>query len=122
MATVLAELERLGYVVDDRQTAGVGYDLLARHREHGEQRLVEVKGLVDDLRPVWLEQHEWAQAQQRGQDYWLYVVTSCATNPVVTIRAQDPAGKLGTNVRRIERVQIRVTDLMKMMEMSREHR
>ncbi|MEW2319744.1 helicase-related protein [Streptomyces griseoincarnatus] len=122
VATVLAELERLGYVVDDRQTAGVGYDLLARHREHGEQRLVEVKGLVDDLRPVWLEQHEWAQAQQRGQDYWLYVVTSCATNPVVTIRAQDPAGKLGNSVRRIERVQIRVTDLMRMMEMSREHR
>ncbi|WP_159000922.1 helicase-related protein [Streptomyces sp. SBT349] len=120
IATVLAELERLGYVVDDRQTAGVGYDLLARHSQRGEQRLIEVKGLVDDLRPVWLEQHEWAQAQQRGPDYWLYVVTGCATHPVVTIRAQDPAGKLGSAVRRIERVQIKVTDLMRMMESSRE--
>ena len=29
---VWAELERLGFDVDDRQTAGLGYDLLARKR------------------------------------------------------------------------------------------
>lgn len=68
VATVLAELERLGFVVDDRQTAGVGYDLFARHGRTREQRLVEVKGFTAGLGPVWLERHEWAQAQQRGTD------------------------------------------------------
>ena len=116
VATVLEELERHGYVVDDRQTAGVGYDLLARHPSTGDQRLIEVKGFQAGLMPVWLEQHEWAQAQQRGQDYWLYVVTSCATAPTVLLRAQDPAGQLAAGPRRIERFQIKVTDLKRLMK------
>jgi hypothetical protein len=116
VATVLEELERLGYVVDDRQTAGVGYDLFARHPQTGEQRLVEVKGFQDGLMPVWLEQHEWAQAQQRGEDYWLYVVTNCAAAPTVVLRAQDPAGLLAAGPRRIERFQIKVTDLKRLMK------
>ena len=115
IATVLDELERLGYVVDDRQTAGVGYDLFARHKTTGEQRLVEVKGFQGRLAPVWLEQHEWAQAQQRAQDYWLYVVVECATTPTVVLRAQDPAGQLAAGPRRIERFQIKVTDLRRLM-------
>ena len=116
IATVLEELERLGYVVDDRQTAGVGYDLFARHPNTGEQRLVEVKGFQADLAPVWLEQHEWAQAQQRGDDYWLYVVTNCATAPTVVLRAKDPAAQLAAGPRRIERFQIKVTDLKRLMK------
>ena len=115
IAEVLEELERLGYLVDDRQTAGVGYDLFARHVQSGEQRLVEVKGLQAELRALWLEQHEWAQAQQRGEDYWLYVVTDCATAPKVILRAQDPAGKLAGSARRIERFQIKVADLRRLM-------
>lgn len=115
VSAVLAELERLDFVVDDRQTAGVGYDLLARHRITREQRLVEVKGFFGGLGPVWLEQHEWAQAQQRGQEYWLYVVIDCATVPAVVVRAQDPAGKLATGPRRIERFQIKVPDLKRLM-------
>jgi Domain of unknown function (DUF3883)/Helicase conserved C-terminal domain len=115
IATVLAELERLDYAVDDRQTAGVGYDLFARHRATGEQRLVEVKGFHDQLASVWLEQHEWAQAQQRGYDYWLYVVVDCATTPTVVIRAQDPASKLAAGPRRIERFQIKIADLRRLI-------
>jgi hypothetical protein len=67
------------------------------------------------LEPVWLEQHEWAQAQQRGQDYWLYVVAGCATSPTVLVRAQDPAKLLATGPRRIERFQIKVADLRRLM-------
>ena len=94
VSVVLAELDRLGWDVDDRQTAGVGYDLLARHRRTREQRLVEVKGQLDELGPVTLEQHEWAQAQQRGEEYWLYVVTHCSGRPRVELRLQNPAGVL----------------------------
>lgn len=116
VATVLEELERLGYIVDDRQTAGVGYDLFARHPLTGEQQLIEVKGFQTGLAAVWLEQHEWAQAQQRGEDYWLYVVTDCATAPTVVLRARDPAGQLASGPRRIERFQIKVADLKRLMK------
>lgn len=116
IATVLDELERFGYVVDDRQTAGIGYDLFAHHPQTGEQRLVEVKGLLNGLEAIWLEQHEWAQAQQRGEDYWLYLVTNCSTAPQVVLRAQDPASRLAAGPRRIERFRIRVTELRRMMK------
>jgi superfamily II DNA or RNA helicase len=115
ISAVLAEVERLDFDVDDRQTAGVGYDLLALHRVTREQRLVEVKGFQAGLEPVWLEQHEWAQAQQRGVEYWLYVVVDCASSPTVLVRAQDPASKLAAGPRRIERFQIKVADLRRLM-------
>ncbi|NBH10359.1 helicase-related protein [Amycolatopsis sp. SID8362] len=115
IATVLEELERFGFLVDDRQTAGVGYDLFARQARTGEQRLVEVKGLQHGLEAIWLEQHEWAQAQQRGEDYWLYLVTNCSTAPEVVLRAQDPAGRLATGPRRIERFRIKAAELRRMM-------
>ena len=110
IATVVAELEERGFDVDDRQTAGVGYDLYARHQVTREQRLVEVKGLEGGLRPVWLEQHEWIQAQQRKGEYWLYVVDSCSTAPTVRVRLADPAGALA-GPRRVERFQIPLSEL-----------
>jgi hypothetical protein len=115
IATVVAELERLGWAVDDRQTAGVGYDLLARRPGTPTQRLIEVKSFVGGLKPVYLEQHEWAQAQQRGQDYWLYVVLDCGTAPRVVIRCQDPAGSLD-GPKMIKRVRIPVSQLRRLME------
>jgi superfamily II DNA or RNA helicase len=115
IGTVVTELERLGFDVDDRQTAGVGYDLFARHRTRREQRLIEVKGITDELRPVWLEQHEWAQAQQRGDDYWLYVVGSCATNPTVRLRQQNPASALSGRPRQIQRFQISLSELKRLI-------
>ncbi|WP_406300279.1 DUF3883 domain-containing protein [Embleya sp. NBC_00888] len=112
---VVAELEALGWVVDDRQTAGLGYDLLARRPGTTNQRLIEVKGFAAGVRPVVLEQHEWAQAQQRGNDYWLYVVLHCATEPRVVIRCQDPAGTLA-GPKLIQRFKIPVSQLRRLME------
>lgn len=114
VATVWNELERLGFDVDDRQTAGLGYDLYSRHRVTREQRLIEVKGVQGDLRAVWLEQNEWAQAQQRGSEYWLYVVDSCATAPIVRLRQPNPAAVVG-GPRRIERFQIRLSELKRLI-------
>ncbi len=111
ISVVVDELERLGFSVDDRQTAGVGYDLLARHKTSGEQRLVEVKGELGDLGPVWLEQNEWSQALQRGSDYWLYVVANCDTDPVVEVRAQDPVRLFAGAARQIQRFQIKLSQL-----------
>ncbi|MEU4094894.1 helicase-related protein [Streptomyces sp. NPDC026673] len=114
IATVVTELERLGFDVDDRQSAGLGYDLYARHRVTREQRLVEVKGQQGALRPIWLEQNEWAQAQQRTDTYWLYVVTSCATKPTVVLRQQDPAAAL-SGPQRIERFRIPLSELARLI-------
>lgn len=111
VATVVAELERTQFVVDDRQTARLGYDLFARRSP--DQRLVEVKGFAGDLQPVTLEQHEWAQAQQRGADYWLYVVVDCATSPRVLLRVQDPASAFPDGPRLIQRFSIPVAQLKK---------
>ncbi len=111
IAKVLAELTSLGFAVDDRQTAGIGYDLLARHTRTGEQRCVEVKGQTRTLGPVWLEQNEWAQALQRGSDYWLYVVDQCGTTPTVRVRTRDPGSVYGSGVGRIQRFQIRLSQL-----------
>jgi Domain of unknown function (DUF3883) len=116
VSQVVAELESLGWSVDDRQTAGLGYDLFARRPSTTDQRLIEVKGFTGDLDAVVLEQHEWAQAQQRGGDYWLYVVIHCGTSPAVVIRAQDPAGTLGTGPKLIERYRIPVSQLRRLME------
>ncbi len=100
-----------GFAVDDRQTAGLGYDLYASRSTTGEQRLVEVKGQLHDLGPVTLESNEWAQAMQRGSEYWLYVVTNCATQPTLTVAVQDPAGALSGGPHLIERFQIPVSQL-----------
>jgi superfamily II DNA or RNA helicase len=115
IAKVIAELQALDYVVDDRQTAGVGYDLLARHRQTGDQRCVEVKGLTGSIGPVWLEQNEWAQALQRGDDYWLYVVVDCASQPTVAVRLKNPAELFGGGVKKIQRFQIKLTQLKAQM-------
>ena len=110
ISVVWDELATRGFAIDDRQTAGVGYDLLARHPKTGECRLVEVKGQAGELGPVTLEQHEWGQAQQRGSVYWLYVVTRCATTPAITVRVRDPASFFaGPKV--IQRFQIPVSEL-----------
>jgi superfamily II DNA or RNA helicase len=116
VSRVVEELERLGWMVDDRQTAGLGYDLFARRPGRPDQRLVEVKGFAEGLSAVTLEQHEWAQAQQRASDYWLYVVINCATEPSVIIRCQDPASTVATGPKVIERFQIPVSALRKLME------
>lgn len=108
---VMDRLIRDGYDVDDRQTAGLGYDLYARHRVTREQRLVEVKGQLEGLGPVTLESNEWGQAMQRGGEYWLYIVVDCATAPTLAVVVQDPAGALDGGPRLIERFQIPVSQL-----------
>ena len=115
IARVVDELDHLGWGIDDRQTAGVGYDLLARHRTTREQRLIEVKGQIGDIGPVTLEQYEWAQAQQRGSEYWLYVVTNCVSAPRVALRLQDPASVLA-GPKSIQRFTIPVSQLRPFMD------
>jgi superfamily II DNA or RNA helicase len=116
VAKVITELEALDYSVDDRQTAGVGYDLLARHKQNGDQRCIEVKGFTEAIGPVWLEQTEWAQALQRGDDYWLYVVDQCGLRPEVKIRVRNPAMHFANGVGKIQRFQIKLSQLRALVD------
>jgi hypothetical protein len=61
---------------------------------HGGQvaRYIEVKGRAGEG-GVALTPNEWIKAQRFGQEYWLYVVVNCKTNPQLYL-IQNPASKL----------------------------
>lgn len=113
---VIATLVAEGFEVDDRQTAGLGYDLFARNPATREQRLVEVKGLLGGLSGVTLESNEWAQAMQRGDEFWLYVVSECGTVPTLSVVVRDPAGVLDGAPKLIERFKISASQLQQLAE------
>lgn len=70
---------------------GKGYDLLSR-RPDGTERWIEVKGRAG-TGAVQLTDHEWAQAAQNRDRYWLYVVWNCRGTPRLR-RIPDPFGVL----------------------------
>jgi len=55
-------------------------------------RYIEVKGRAGDG-AVSLTENEWIKAQRFGEDYWLYIVTGCKSEPKLHM-IQDPASKL----------------------------
>ena len=55
-------------------------------------RYIEVKGRAG-VGGVALTPNEWIKAQRFGNDYWLYVVVNCKSDPELHI-IQDPASKL----------------------------
>jgi superfamily II DNA or RNA helicase len=72
-----------------------GFDLISRRpisdtaREQIETRFIEVKGRAA-VGEIALTANEYKTAQRLGDDYWLYVVFNCASQPQVTL-IQNPA-------------------------------
>jgi superfamily II DNA or RNA helicase len=72
-----------------------GFDLISRRpisdtaREQIETRFIEVKGRAA-VGEIALTANEYKTAQRLGDDYWLYVVLNCASQPQVTT-IQNPA-------------------------------
>lgn len=56
------------------------------------ERYIEVKGRAGEG-PVALTPNEWIKAQRFGDEYWLYIVTNCRSNPQLHM-IQNPAAKL----------------------------
>jgi len=92
---VIAYEKARGWEVTSVETENRGFDLISR-RPHPEDqrtaievRFIEVKGraLVGD---VALTTNEYKTAQRLRQDYWLYAVFNCASNPEVNV-VRDPA-------------------------------
>lgn len=55
-------------------------------------RYIEIKGRAGEG-GVALTPNEWIKAQRFGQEYWLYIVVNCKSNPQLYL-IQDPASKL----------------------------
>lgn len=96
---VAMEHERAqGWVVESVENENRGYDLLSKRPHPSEPavfiqaRFIEVKGRAG-TGEVALTANEYRTAQRLSDDYWLYVVFDCGSNPVLNA-IQNPA-KLG---------------------------
>ncbi|QAA76826.1 MAG: ATP-dependent RNA helicase [Candidatus Bipolaricaulis sibiricus] len=89
---VVIEYEKAqGRQVYDVHDRNLGYDLTSLDINSGELRLIEVKGLADATGTILLTPNERRVAEDRRDCYWLYVVTGCATKPVMQEPIRDPA-------------------------------
>jgi superfamily II DNA or RNA helicase len=92
---VIAYEEARGWRVQSVETENRGFDLISR-RPHAEDpqtavevRFIEVKGRAG-IGEIALTTNEYKTAERLRGDYWLYIVTQCATQPRVH-PVQDPA-------------------------------
>lgn len=94
--------EACGAIVRDVSTAALamkaglgehpGFDLHSRHPD-GTERCIEVKGRAE-IGDIDVSENEWAKACNLRDQYWLYVVYSCASPNPRLLRVQNPFGKL----------------------------
>lgn len=89
---VVMEFERSqGRQVYDVHEKNLGYDVTSLDLSSGELRLIEVKGLAEPSGTILLTPNERRVAEDRRDCYWLYVVTNCASEPILQEPAKDPA-------------------------------
>jgi len=87
--------EARGCIVESVESDARGFDLISRRtssntaRQEIETRFIEVKGRAASGE-IALTANEYKTAQRMGEDYWLYVVFNCASQPEVTV-IQNPA-------------------------------
>ncbi len=78
-----------GWKVENVESDTRGFDLISRSSpadivlEPIETRFIEVKGRAA-VGEIALTANEYKTAQRLGDDYWLYVVFNCASQPIVT--------------------------------------
>ena len=107
-------LEDEGFGVEDVHQSGCGYDL---HATRGyEQRCVEVKGLQADISPgIMLELSEWLMAQQYRDDYWVYVIVDCASEPRLFAAYRNPVAVFGDEKQLVQRFHITASTLRRVL-------
>jgi hypothetical protein len=92
---VIKNEQAIGRVVESVEAENRGFDLISR-KPHPEDpktaldvRFIEVKGRAF-RHEIALTSNEFKTAQRLGRDYWLYVVTNCASEPTLNV-FRDPA-------------------------------
>jgi len=91
MQVVMQYEKTQGRHVYDVHEKNLGYDVTSLDLNSGELRLIEVKGLGGASGTILLTPNERRVAEDRRDCYWLYVVTNCATQPVLQNPIKDPA-------------------------------
>jgi len=112
---VIAHEQAEGRVVESVEADNRGFDLISR-RPHPEDpqtaidvRFIEVKGR-SDTGDIALTSNEYKTAQRLGLDYWLYVVTHCASTPKLNI-FRDPSKLDWQAVVKVEHYRLRLDSL-----------
>jgi len=91
MKVVLDHENAQGRQVYDVHEKNLGYDITSLDLSSGELRLIEVKGIGAATGTVLLTPNEKRVAEDRPECYWLYVVTSCSTEPTLEEPIKNPA-------------------------------
>ena len=84
-----------GWKVESVESDTRGFDLISRRSARDgegqgpETRFIEVKGRAA-VGEITLTANEYKTAQRLGDDYWLYVVFNCVSQPQITL-IQNPA-------------------------------
>lgn len=113
--------EAEGRVVESVETENRGFDLISRklHPEDPKTaidvRFIEVKGR-SDTGEIALTSNEYNTAKRLRQDYWLYVVFQCATEPSLNI-LRDPSTLDWQPITKIEQYRLRQDSLKHRVEL-----
>ena len=79
----------------------------------GDLRLIEVKGLAARTGTIVLTLNERRVAEDRPDCYWLYLVTDCATDPLLRDPVPNPARGPWVEVRKVQHYTLNVEELTK---------
>ena len=120
MRVVTEHEEALGRQVEDVHKKNLGYDLTSLDLRSGELRLIEVKGLASATGSVLLTPNERRVAEDRPDCYWLYIVTNCATEPVLQDPIPAPAQFPWREVTEVKHYHLSVNALKQPMEVREE--
>ena len=112
MRVAIEHEEKRDCQVTDVHKKNLGYDITSLDPRTGELRLIEIKGLAGSSGgTILLTPNERRVAQDRRDCYWLYVVTNCATEPVLQEPIRDPARFPWHEVRKVQHYYLTVTTL-----------
>ncbi|HEX9271315.1 MAG TPA: DUF3883 domain-containing protein, partial [Candidatus Binatia bacterium] len=90
MQLVMNHERSRGCQVYDIHEKNLGYDITSLDLNSGELRLIEVKGIGATTGTVLLTPNERRVAEDRRDCYWLYVVTSCKSQPCLQEPIKNP--------------------------------
>jgi superfamily II DNA or RNA helicase len=117
MDFVIKHEQSRGCQVFDVHEKDLGYDVTSLDVSTGELRLIEVKGLAGPTGLIRLTPNEKRVAEDRPDCYWLYVVTNCASAPVLQTPIKDPAQLEWHEVKKVEHYYLTVDALSHPMQL-----
>ena len=115
MQVVMRRERDTGRQVYDVHEKNLGYDITSLDLNSGELRLIEVKGIGAETGTVLLTPNERRVAEDRRDCYWLYVVTSCKSEPVLQEPIKNPARFPWHEVKKVEHYYLSVDALTQPM-------